>query len=154
MMVKGRIETGAGNRLFVGCDGELFDTDPVGWHKLPPLRRNYAKHFRSIENTQQFKSCLRAGAYAWPGGYELYFITSDGAALCYSCALKEFRSIIQSIGGKSRDGWWIQFLACTDSYDDPVVDLTCDHCNVVIAEGWDKDNPNRDQETGELKEEK
>ena len=24
----------------------------------------------------------KANAYAWPGGYPVYFITSDGASLC------------------------------------------------------------------------
>ena len=32
--------------------------------------------------------------YAWPGGYPLFLVTSDGAALCIDCGKKEYRNII------------------------------------------------------------
>ena len=34
--------------------------------------------------------------YAWPGGYPLYFVTSDGAALSFEAVLANWRNIVQA----------------------------------------------------------
>ena len=70
-------------------------------------RENYARHYRGISTTREFKATLRAGQWAWPGGYECFLITSDGAALCFDCARDNFRLICESINTVSRDGWQI-----------------------------------------------
>jgi hypothetical protein len=40
-----------------------------------------------------FRHAMRNGAYAWPGGYPLYFVTSDGEALSFEAAKTERRAI-------------------------------------------------------------
>ena len=45
------------------------------------IRKNYEKHHKAITGVDDLKATLRAGQWAWPGGYPLFFITSDGAAL-------------------------------------------------------------------------
>lgn len=44
---------------------------------------------------QELKQAIRT-KFAWPGGYELFGITSDGAALCCDCMRKEYRLIAWS----------------------------------------------------------
>ena len=94
------------------------------------VRDNYARHHRTIETVADFKSTLRAGAYAWPGGYALYFITSDGAALSFDAARREFRNIIDSIRSRANDGWRVVGCASTAEDDEPVY---CDHTGREIV---------------------
>ena len=119
--------------LFVSStDGALYDTRTPQWHKTNPLRANYSRSHREINSTADFKATLRAGAYAWPGGYQMFLITSDGAALCFDCARKESRQILPSIASKSRDGWRV--IACDINYED--LELYCDHCSKLIPASY------------------
>jgi hypothetical protein len=109
--------------------GDLYREDKG--HKVP-LRRDYDKCFGTIKTTTQFKSTLRHGPYAWPGGYPLFFITSDCAALCFACARKEARNILDSIKHRLLDGWRI--IACDINYENN--DLYCDHCSKPIESAY------------------
>lgn len=100
-----------------------------------PLRKNYEKTFSRITNTSQFKATLRAGASTDLGGYPLFLITSDGAALDFQCARKEARKILYSIKNKLTDGWRI--IGCEIAYED--ARLYCDHCNQKIEPAYDKE---------------
>ncbi len=66
--------------------------------------------------------------YAWPGGYPLFVILNDGAALCTDCAKKELGLIVTSTAQQLRDGW--QAAGVAVNWED--VELTCDHCSQVI----------------------
>ena len=55
--------------------------------------------------TEQFKDHIRDGAYAWPGGYPKYFVTSDCGALSFNSAKDNAKEIIHSIRNKVEDGW-------------------------------------------------
>lgn len=74
-------------------------------------------------------------AFAWPGGYDMFYVTSDGSELCAECATRELLS----------------WLADTDedySTDPPVAagaygatsdypqdaDAQCDDCGAIICE--------------------
>lgn len=120
------------NHLFVGSSGELFDTRNPAWSSSPPLRADYSKHFRNIETVAQFKATLRAGAYAWPGGYPIALITIDGAALCFDCGRREARNIFESIASKSGDGWRVVACDMVENWDSED-DLLCDHCSKAIG---------------------
>ncbi|ARB05743.1 hypothetical protein [Synechococcus virus S-ESS1] len=111
-------------------DGGLYDTRPEGWSRNPPLRPEFSRHFSRIETVAQFKATLRAGGFAWPGAYTLFLITSDGGALCFDCARKESRLIIDSIRGGHSDGWKVQGCAPADD----VGAVSCDHCGQWISE--------------------
>lgn len=119
--------------LFVSsCDGALHDTRAPDWPRHP-LRANYQKTFSRIETVVQFKATLRNGQYAWPGAYQMYFITSDGAALSFDAAKAEARQIIRAIVDKDFSGWRV--VACDINYEDS--DLYCDHTGEKIPAAYD-----------------
>jgi|ERR1700743_135009 len=48
---------------------------------------------------REIKKALRAGKYAWPGGYPLYFITTEGEALSFEAVRKGWRNVVASVAG-------------------------------------------------------
>jgi len=72
---------------------------------------------------------LSSNPYAWPGGYPLFAITHDGAALCPHCCKTERASIGTTTG---RDGWGV--VAIEANWEDP--DLYCDHCGARIESAY------------------
>ncbi len=58
-------------------------------------------HFTSSD----FRRAMRNGAYAWPGGYPLYFICADGKALSFASA-KANRRLILSATHNRDDAQW------------------------------------------------
>lgn len=116
-------------RFFVSdTRGELLDYDT-----LRPVRSNYSRHHATIRTGQDFRASLREGPYAWPGGYALSFICSDGAPLCFSCARENARLVIGSIRGTANDGWRVVGLEPVQILEDgeefPAV---CEHCSLPI----------------------
>ena len=113
------------NRLWQSSDGTLYRVDPD--NTLHELRPRYSWHYSAIETTAELRATLRAGPYAWPGGYVLELVTHDGATLCFECARAEYRSISASIRHKlSISGWRIigcQVSECRE----------CDHCGRPIG---------------------
>jgi hypothetical protein len=100
------------------CEGSLYDTRVANWHEKPALRPVYSRHFAAIKTTHELKATLRAGGFAWPGGYPLYFITSDGDALSFE-ALKDkntLRAVLSSVRYGRNDGWRI--VACEVNWED------------------------------------
>ncbi|MGY2987683.1 hypothetical protein [Bradyrhizobium sp. USDA 4508] len=114
--------------LFVACDGDMFDTRRSDWSRQRPLRPGYSRSHREIRSVADLKATLRAGAYAWPGGYPMYLLCSDGAALCFQCARKNARSIYESIGERLNDGWRV--VGCDINYEDN--SLFCEDCSQQI----------------------
>ena len=76
---------------------------------------------------------LSNSPYAWPGGYPLFAITSDGAALCKKCAATERASIGTTTG---TDGWCV--VGIDINYEDP--ELFCDHCGDRIESAYAEDD--------------
>ena len=64
-------------KLMVSESGDLVALDD-----FRVIREKYSYHFREIKNVRQFHSSLRAGKYAWPGGYELFFCIA-GDSICW-----------------------------------------------------------------------
>lgn len=93
------------------------------------FRPRYAWHHRTIDDTAQLRATIRAGKYAWPGGYEVFFVTSDGACLCMDCATREYRQIANAVRNRLRDGWRVEGTSSTDWCDDRT---DCDHCGRTI----------------------
>ena len=81
----------------------------------------------------RFADQLSRSPYAWPGGYPLFAITSDGAALCKKCAATERDAIATTTG---TDGWCVVGLAI--NYEDPA--LFCDHCGERIESAHAEDD--------------
>lgn len=60
----------------------------------------------NIKTVKDFNAALKAGAFAWPGGYPLYFVTSDGEALSFKSAKKNARLIRDAIRDKDNYSGW------------------------------------------------
>ncbi len=124
--------TKATDHLFVSeTDGGLYDTRRKDW-SATPIRPVYRRHFTKIHTSQEARATLRAGAYAWPGGYPLYLVTQDGAALCFKCAMKEYRQIAWDFQKRCSTGWRV--AGCDVNYDDK--GLACDHCGKQIESAY------------------
>jgi hypothetical protein len=118
--------------LFVSsCDGALHDTRDSNW-SANPLRKIFSRTFSRINTVAEFKATLRAGQYAWPGGYPMFLICSDGAALHFDCAKENARQIMESIATKANDGWRV--VGCDINYEDS--ELVCDHCSDRIESAY------------------
>jgi hypothetical protein len=82
--------------------------------------------FRTL---QPVKAALRAGPYAWPGGYPLFFLASDGAALSFDAVRDMFREIVAAHLRPTRgDGWLIDGVDI--NWED--ASLTCAHTGKLI----------------------
>jgi hypothetical protein len=67
--------------------------------------KSYSCHYRQIKSGKELRCCLRAGDYAWPGGYSIAYITSDGAILSPETVRDNLYSVIWSIKNNCDDGW-------------------------------------------------
>ena len=70
--------------------------------------------------------------YAWPGGYELFLVTSDGGVLCAKCARAEFGLIARSTIQGAQDGWRAEVV---DIHWEGAAE-TCAHCNAEIPSAY------------------
>lgn len=68
---------------------------------------------------------LEYEAYAWPGGYEISYITKDGGVLCHGCANENLELTLTD----PMDAQWHIIAADIHYEGDP---LTCDHCGRII----------------------
>ncbi len=84
-----------------------------------------------ITTVQEFRGAIKYGKYCWPGGYPLFFRTSDSGVLCVDCGNKERRNIIHSIGHDVSDGWQVNYIDV--NWED---ELHCDHCNDMIEAAY------------------
>ena len=84
-----------------------------------------------VKVSSQIKQAIR-DKYAWPGGYPLFLITSDGAALCVDCGKKEYRNIAWAIHHKVSDGWKVE--AAEVNWEDN--ELYCCHCSKQIEAAY------------------
>lgn len=85
-----------------------------------------------IETISDFRKAIRAGAWAWPGGYPKFFITSDGGALCFEAAKEQRRCILEAIASDARDGWRV--VAVEINWEDS--ELVCDHSGELIESAY------------------
>jgi hypothetical protein len=85
-----------------------------------------------MKNLQAAKTVAR-DVYAWPGGYPLYLVTSDGGCLCPACVKSEWRNIVSaSLTNHKSSGW--HPAGADINYED--ADLYCDHCGKQIEAAY------------------
>lgn len=82
--------------------------------------------------TRDLKQALRNGPYAWPGGYPLFFVTADGAALSFEAVREQYRSVLRSIRDNVNYGW--QVVGVETNWENP--DLYCDHTGKRIESAY------------------
>ena len=85
--------------------------------------------------TKQLKAQLRAGPFAWPGGYPLYFVADDGEALSFDAVRDNFRSVLSSMRSRTNDGWRV--VGCEINYED--AGLYCAHTGKRIESAYTED---------------
>lgn len=124
------IQTTQSERFFTGDSGDLVRSSDYA-----TVRPVYSRHFARIANGAELRATLRAGAFAWPGGYPLYLVTLDGAALCFKCARDNLKEITSEIRGNYSTGWRV--VGCATNEEDS--QLTCEHCNARIPSAYGDD---------------
>jgi hypothetical protein len=90
-----------------------------------------------IQNISDYRRAIRGGAYAWPGGYPLFFITADGAALSFKAARDNRRLILEAIATNDTRGGW-RIAALDVNWEDST--LTCDHTGAPIESAYGADS--------------
>lgn len=95
--------------------------------------RAYAGYRRDNLSSLALRQIIR-DKYAWPGGYALYGVTSDGAALCCDCMRAEYRLIACARKYNLRDGWRVDAVSNTSECDEF---LACDQCGEVLFDPED-----------------
>ena len=84
----------------------------------------------------QFRAEMRAGRYAWPGGYPRFFVTADGGVLSFAAARECRREILSALARRdSRSGWAVDGVDI--NWEDH--DLTCDHTGERIECAYPED---------------
>lgn len=86
---------------------------------------------RASKILRQVKQAIRS-PYAWPGGYPLYVLMSDGEALSIDAAKAEWRQICRATIASYRDGWKAE--AVVINWEDP--ELYCAHTGARIESAY------------------
>ena len=113
-------------------DGSLYDTRVPDWSARPPLRAVFDRHYRTIKTAAEFKATLRAGPFAWPGGYPLYFVMSDGESMSFESARENMREIISAIAARDNSGW--RPIGVEINYEDS--EMVCCHSGRPIESAY------------------
>jgi hypothetical protein len=119
--------------LFVSdCDGHLYDTREPDWSGRPPLRRHYQTRPRHLRTAADVKAALRAGPYAWPGGYPLFFVAADGEALSFNAVRDNLREVLPAMSQPWDRSWRV--VNVDINYEDP--ELCCAHTGERIPSAY------------------
>ena len=112
------------SELMVSHTGDLINCDD--W---TVIREQYNYHYRNIATPSELASTIRAGGHVWPGGYEVFFIASDGGVICHDCTVAEYSNIVDSIRRDISDGWRIVGAECSANIDG---EINCGRCDGAI----------------------
>ena len=77
---------------------------------------------------KDIKRLLRSGKHVWPGGYPMFFITSDGCALSFESVCENWPLVCSSVRTDYNDCWRV--VAVAVNWDDP--DLRCEDTGKLI----------------------
>lgn len=87
---------------------------------------------KTIFTKADFEAALKNGAWAWPGGYPIYFLCSDGGALSFEAAKENAHLILDAIEDKSDCGWRV--VKADVNWEDET--LFCSHSNRLIPSAY------------------
>lgn len=99
---------------------------PILWYEPSDNARNVLDQFPDFTFSH-----LEYEAYAWPGGYEIFYLVKDGGVLCHQCANRELERTLDP------DDDQFHIVASDINYEDS--DLFCDHCNRRIEPAYGED---------------
>lgn len=91
----------------------------------------------NINTPADFIEALLHGPYAWPGGYPVFFYTSDGGALAFGTAFAERREILSAIKDNDKHSGW-RVIGMDVNWEDP--DLYDDHDGGRIESAYAEDD--------------
>ena len=74
----------------------------------------------NISTVEDFRAALKDGPFAWPGGYPLFFLCNDGAALSCEYAKENAKLIEGAITEKDNTGGWL-VIACEVNWEDSML---------------------------------
>ena len=97
-----------------------------------------------IKNSRDLRQAIRQGPYAWPGGYPVYFVTSDGGVLAHSTVKAEFLNIVSAVRDRRNDGWRV--VAADINWED--TNLVDDHTGELIESAYGDDTDTNEQGDG------
>jgi hypothetical protein len=92
-----------------------------------------------MKRTNQILDAVRYAArnrYAWPGGYPLVVVMSDGECLCTSCTRKQWRQIVRNTLSSIRKGADVSWIAAGADVNWENPDLYCAHCGDRIESAY------------------
>ena len=85
----------------------------------------------------EIKGRLRAGPYAWPGGYPIFFVMVDGGVLSFKAVRAEWRQIVQAhLNPIDNHAQW-RIAGCEINWEDS--ELYCDHTGERIESAYGED---------------
>lgn len=96
------------------------------------VRNHFVGHFHHISIGAQLRASLRAGPNAWPGGYPLFFITSDGSPLSFQSVRENLSAVLWAIRHRCDNGWRV--VGCDVNWEDE--DLACAHSGEQIPSAY------------------
>lgn len=115
---------------FTEFEGSLYDTRVPNW-SAAPLRAIYSRTFEKITNTLELRATLRAGPYAWPGGYPLVFLCADGECMAFETVRENYRECARAFDDH-HNSWRI--VGCFIHWEgDPIV---CVHSGRMIESAY------------------
>lgn len=101
-------------------------SQPIPWYEYEPNARTVLDQFPDFTFSH-----LEWPSYAWPGGYEIHYLTKDCGVLCHQCANAELNRTIDPDDDQF-------FIECDDiNYENP--GIFCDHCNRRIEPAYGED---------------
>lgn len=67
--------------------------------------------------------------FAWPGGYEIFFITPDSEVICVDCARQHYKDIARDRRSRRNTGWLARWAETTAELNESIA---CDQCGKRI----------------------
>jgi hypothetical protein len=86
-----------------------------------------------IKSISDFRRAVRNGPYAWPGGYPLFWLMSDGEACAFSIAKTERRYMLEALANPSPHDDW-RPIALEVNWED--TNLICAHTGQLIESAY------------------
>lgn len=85
-----------------------------------------------ISTISDFRRAVRNGPYAWPGGYPLYWLMSDGETCAFDVAKSERRAMLEALRDRDSSGW--RPVALEINWEDS--ELYCAHTGRKIESAY------------------
>jgi hypothetical protein len=90
--------------------------------------------YKRVRRALSLEVCRKPlDAFAWPGGYPLYYLTYDNAVLCPACVNAEIVRVDAEIKSQDRNDQF-RVVGADVNYED--TSLFCDNCDKLIESAY------------------